>query len=226
MSLLALSPSLSSLAHVLAASADGRVALVVRRGLLYLTSAGASRSLMLAANVVATAMVDGAAWVVTADARGHTLHRFSAEGRPQGPAIFLGELGEEVTMTASSSSAAAPLVVIEGRRGVLVRALGEDVEVEELQRAEPARRPRPITVEEAIVEGAIGGSIDASIDASIGGASTASLGCVLESSFGEDTGQVSLAAIEAAIAAQAAELFAALLADQERARLELVGSCQ
>lgn len=221
MSLLALSPSLSSLAPVLAASADGRVALVVRRGLLYLTSAGASRSLMLAANVVAAAMVDGAAWVVTADARGHTLHRFSAEGRPQGPAIFLGELGEEVTMTASSSSAAAPLVVIEGRRGVLVRALGEEVEVEELQRAEPARRPRPVTVEEAIVEGAITeGAIAGSFGSAIAGSG----------SFGEETGQVSLAAIEAAIEAeieaQAAALFAALLADQERARLELVGSCQ
>lgn len=217
MSLLALSPSLSSLAPVLAASADGRVALVVRRGLLYLTSAGASRSLMLAANVVAAAMVDGAAWVVTADARGHTLHRFSAEGRPQGPAIFLGELGEEVTMTASSSSAAAPLVVIEGRRGVLVRALGEEVEVEELQRAEPARRPRPVTVEEAIVEEAI---VEGAIAGSFGSAIAGS------GSFGEETGQVSLAAIEAEIEAQAAALFAALLADQERARLELVGSCQ
>lgn len=225
MSLLALSPSLSSLAHVLAASADGRVALVVRRGLLYLTSAAASRSLMLAANVVAAAMVDAAAWVVTADARGHTLHRFSAEGRPQGPAIFLGELGEEVTVTASPSSAAAPLVVIEGRRGVLVRALGEDVEVEELRRTEPARRPRPITVEEAIVEGAIEGAVaEEAIAGSFGSAIVGS------GSFGEETGQVSLAAIEAAIEeaieAQAAELFAALLADQERARLELVGSCQ
>lgn len=219
MSLLALSPSLSSLAHVLAASADGRVAVVVRRGLLYMTSAGMSRSLMLAANVVAAAMVEGAAWVVTADARGHTLHRFSAEGRPQGPAIFLGELGEEVTVTASASSAAAaPLVVIEGRRGVLVRALGEDVEVAELQRAASARRPRPITVEEAIVE--------TPSEASSGSA----VGDVIEPSFegwfGEETGQVSLVALEMAIEAQAAELFAALLQDQERARLESVGSCQ
>lgn len=219
MSLLALSPSLSSLAHVLAASADGRVAVVVRRGLLYMTSAGMSRSLMLAANVVAAAMVEGAAWVVTADARGHTLHRFSAEGRPQGPAIFLGELGEEVTVTASASSAAAaPLVVIEGRRGVLVRALGEDVEVAELQRAAPARRPRPITVEESIVED----SSEASSGSSVGDVIERSF----EGWFGEETGQVSLVALEMAIEAQAAELFAALLADQERARLESVGSCQ
>lgn len=217
MSLLALSPShssLSSLAHVLAASSDGRLALVVRRGLVYFTGAGKSRSLMLAAEVVAAAVVDGAAWLVTADAQGHSLHRFSRDALPLGPAIALGELGEDLTVKVSAvaASSAAALVVIEGRRGVLVRAAGQDVEVEELAQARPAKR-RAVTVEEELAPGSLG-------DGS----------CAAAGLLGEETGEVNLAAvaveIEALIEARAAELFKALAADSERARLELVGSCQ
>lgn len=130
MSLLALKPSLTTFASLLSSSADGLQVLSTRRGLVYLTGPSGGRALMLASGVAAAVVVQGAAWLVTEGPEGHTLHRFGFDGRPQGPARHLGELGDGVTMVATR--VAAPMAIVEGRRGVLVRAQGDDVEIEEL----------------------------------------------------------------------------------------------